>query len=337
MTQENNYKKQYPDIMSGKRILYIHGFCSSGQSGTVTKLKEFLPSAEFIAPDLPLHPQEAIDLLHKTCKEEHPDLIIGTSMGGMYAEMLYGYDRILVNPAFQMGDTILKNNMLGKNTILNPRQDGIQEFIMTKALMEEYKDITQQCFKGVNEEERRNHVYGLFGDADPTVHTFDLFCEHYLNAIHFHGEHRMNDDILYHSVIPVIRWIDDRQNGKERSIIYISIDALRADDGRAKASAQKAYRYLLENYDMYIVASAPTNDHQYAECAHRWVEEYINVPGYNRLIMTNHKNLLYGDYLIDPNKTEGADGFMGTQLQFGEDPFKTWDDTIEYFSRLGGQ
>ena len=184
---ENNYIKQYPDIMSGKKILYVHGFCSSGQSGTVTKLKEFLPETVFITPDIPLHPQEAIDLLHKICEEEKPDLIIGTSMGGMYAEMLYGFDRILVNPAFQMGDTILKNNMLGKNTILNPRKDGIQDFIMTKSMLEEYKEITGLCFTGVNKEERDNHVYGLFGDNDPTVHTFDLFSKHYTNAIHFHG------------------------------------------------------------------------------------------------------------------------------------------------------
>ena len=47
---------------------------------------------------MPLHPAEAMDLLHHTCETENPDLIIGTSMGGMYAEMLYGYDRILVNP-----------------------------------------------------------------------------------------------------------------------------------------------------------------------------------------------------------------------------------------------
>ena len=258
-------------------------------------------------------------------------------MGGMYAEMLYGFDRILVNPAFQMGDTILKNNMLGKNTILNPRKDGIQDFIMTKSMLEEYKEITGLCFPGVHKEERDNHVYGLFGDNAPTVHTFDLFSKHYTNAIHFHGEHRMNDDILYHSVIPLVRWIDDKQNAKERSIIYISIDALRTSDGRARGSAQKAFRYLLESYDLYVIASAPTNNHKYAEEAHKWVEEYINVPAYNRLIMTNQKNLLYGDYLIDPDKKDGAGDFMGTLLQFGEDPFKTWDDTIEYFSRLGGQ
>lgn len=106
--------------MKGKKILYVHGFSSSGQSGTVVKIREMLPGATVVAPDLPLHPAEAMDLLHHTCETENPDLIIGTSMGGMYAEMLYGYDRILVNPAFQMGDTMLKHGMLGKNTFLIP-------------------------------------------------------------------------------------------------------------------------------------------------------------------------------------------------------------------------
>ena len=66
-----------------------------------------------------------------------------------------------------MGDTMLKHGMLGKNTFLNPRQDGVQEFIVTKALVEEYKEITAKCFAGVTEEESRDRVYGLFGDEDP--------------------------------------------------------------------------------------------------------------------------------------------------------------------------
>ena len=89
---ENLYIKQFPDLMSGKKILYVHGFASSGQSGTVVRMRTVMPSAVVIAPDLPLHPQEAIQLLRDTCTAEQPDLIIGTSMGGMFAEMLYGYD-----------------------------------------------------------------------------------------------------------------------------------------------------------------------------------------------------------------------------------------------------
>lgn len=334
---ENNYAIQFPEIMKGKKILYVHGFSSSGQSGTVVKIREMLPGATVVAPDLPLHPAEAMDLLHHTCETENPDLIIGTSMGGMYAEMLYGYDRILVNPAFQMGDTMLKHGMLGKNTFLNPRQDGVQEFIVTKALVEEYKEITAKCFAGVTEEENRDRVYGLFGDEDPVVHTRDLFSQHYRNAISFHGEHRMNDKILLHSVLPVVQWIDDRQEHRERPIIYVSIDTLRDARGNQMSSAMKAFRYLFEHYAMYIVAPSPAYNPEYIAEVMRWVEDVVNVPAWQHLVFTNRKDLIYGDYLIDPSDEYGAADFMGTLIKFGSDTFKTWEEIIEFFSRLGGQ
>ena len=52
----------------------------------------------------------------------------------------------------------------------------------------------------------------------------------------------------------------------------------------------------------------------------------------------NHKNLLLGDYLIDaePDTCGGRD-FMGTLIHFGSDAFKTWEDVLTFFSRLGGQ
>lgn len=334
---ENNYAIQFPEIMKGKKILYVHGFSSSGQSGTVVKIREMLPGATVVAPDLPLHPVEAMDLLHNICDTENPDLIIGTSMGGMYAEMLYGYDRILVNPAFQMGDTMLKHGMLGKNTFLNPRQDGVQEFIVTKALVEEYKEITAKCFAGVTEEESRDRVYGLFGDEDPVVHTRDLFSQHYRNAISFHGEHRMNDKILLHSVLPVVQWIDDRREHRERPIIYVSIDTLRDARGNQMSSAMKAFRYLFEHYAMYIVAPSPAYNPEYIAEVMRWAEDVVNVPAWQHLVFTNRKDLIYGDYLIDPSDEYGAADFMGTLIKFGSDTFKTWEEIIEFFSRLGGQ
>ena len=201
--------------MKGKKILYVHGFGSSGQSGTVTRIREVFPNANVIAPDLPIHPEEAMALLRQLCQQEKPNLIIGTSMGGMYTEMLRGYDRILVNPALRMGDTMKEHGMIGAQHFSNPRQDGVQDFIVTKAMVKEYKEMTEHCFEGINEEEQ-HRVWGLFGDEDTTVNTYDLFHEHYLTAIRFHGEHRMNDHSFMHAVVPVIRWIDDRQEQRER-------------------------------------------------------------------------------------------------------------------------
>ena len=327
----NPYIKQYPELFKGKKVMYVHGFGSSGQSGTVTRIREVLPNADVIAPDLPVRPEEAMALLRQTCESEHPDLIIGTSMGGMYTEMLYGYDRILVNPALQMGDTMKEHGMIGAQHFSNPRQDGVQDFIVTKALVKEYKEMTEQCFSGITPEEQAR-VWGLFGDEDTTVNTYDLFHEHYPTAIRFHGEHRMNDQSFMHSVVPVIRWIDDRQEGRERPIIFIDVNTLIDKWQQPQSSSQKTIRTLLETYQLFFVAPAPAEETYYAD-TNRWLYKYVNVPAYGHTIFTNQKQLLYGDYLIDGNKTES----MATLIQFGTDTFKTWDDIAEYFERLGGQ
>ena len=327
----NPYIKQFPELFKGKKVLYVHGFGSSGQSGTVTRIREVLPEASVIAPDLPIRPEEAMALLQEVCQKEQPDLIIGTSMGGMYAEMLTGYDRILVNPALQMGDTMKDHGMIGAQHFSNPRQDGVQDFMVTKALVKEYKEMTEQCFLGITDEEQKR-VWGLFGDEDTTVNTFDLFREHYPTAIRFHGEHRMNDQSFMHSVVPVIRWIDDRQEGRERPIVYIDINALRDKWDKPNSSSQKTIRTLLETYQLYFVAPAPAEAQHYAD-VNAWLYEYVNVPAWGHTVFSNQKQLLYGDYLIDAEKTDG----MATLIQFGSDTFKTWDDIAAYFERLGGQ
>ena len=326
MITENPYVKQFPDLMKGKTVLYVHGFASSGQSGTVTRLRTVMPKAKVVAPDVPIHPAEAIVLLHELCRKEQPDLIIGTSMGGMYTEQLYGYDRICVNPAMEMGETMKAHGMTGTQQFQNPRLDGVQEFYVDKALVKEYKEQSEQRFASVNDDERRR-VFGLFGDADTTVDTFDMFHAVYPQALHFHGEHRMNDQSFMHSVVPVIRWIDDRQEHRERPIIYIGVETMKDSYGKPAPSVAKAVRQLIECYQVYFVAEEEAT-------AESWLTEYIGVPAWRHLITTWRRDLLYGDYLISRRK-EGD--IMATLLEYGSDTFKTWDDVIGYFARLGGQ
>lgn len=331
--------------------MYVHGFGSSGRSGTVTCLRTILTGAVVTAPDLPIHPAEAMALLRRICEREHPDLIIGTSMGGMYAEMLHGYDRILVNPAFGIADTMAEHGLTGKQMFHSEREDGVQEFYVDKPLVKEYRAIAQENFSSIDDAERKR-VWGLFGDKDPVVHTFDIFNAHYPQAVSFHGEHRLNDKVLINSVVPVIRRIDDRQEGRERPIVYISINALmqhrhtenaladvtKAIDAAEPASgAQKAVRMLSERYTLFVVADAPDYDSSYTAAVQQWVREYVGVPVFGRLLFTNHKQLLYGDYLIDPDTANGAIDFTGTLIYIGDDTFKTWEEIIEFFGRLNGQ
>jgi predicted esterase YcpF (UPF0227 family) len=331
MVTENPYIKQFPDLMAGKTVLYVHGFASSGQSGTVRRLQEVLPEARVIAPDLPIHPHEALALLHDVCLQEKPDLIVGTSMGGMFAEQLRGYDRICVNPALDIAETMRAHGLTGTQQFQNPRQDGVQEFYVDKALVKEYREVSEQRFQNMTDDDRQR-VYGLFGDEDELVDTYDMFHEHYPQALYFHGEHRMNDRSFMHSVLPVIRWIDDRQQQRERPIIYIGIETMMDSYRKPVSSVQKTVRQLIERYQVLFVA--PAEDTVTTES---WLTEHIGVPAWRHTVYTYRRDLLYGDYLIAAPKQGRSEGSLATVLEYGSETFKTWEDIIEYFSRLGGQ
>ena len=144
----------------------------------------------------------------------------------------------------------------------------------------------------------------------------------------------MDDRSFMHSVLPVIRWIDDRQEKRERPVVYIGMETLVDARQLPTASCQKAVRQLIESYQVFFVAPADsTNVAAYASTS-AWLEQYINVPAWGHTVFTNQRRLLYGDYLIEGAETGDT---MATSLVFGSDTFKTWDDIIDYFSRLGGQ
>jgi len=320
-------------MMVDKTIMYVHGFGSAASTNTVKVLQTLLPKARVIAEDIPVVPEEAMAMLREMVERESPDLIIGTSMGGMYTEMLRGVDRILVNPAFQMGDTMSEHGMVGKQVFQNPRKDGVQEFIVTKALVKEYREMTTHCFEDITTDDMKQ-VWGLFGDADPTVHTFPLFHEHYPQAIYFHGEHRLTEKVIHHYLIPLIRHIDDLQQGRERPVMYIALDAMKDSYNKPKSSLLKAYEFMSQFYDINIVAPSPTNEPEEMTAAIEWVKEYISAPAWNKVVFCNRPQMLLGDYIIALE--EYAD-FMGTSIRLGSDEFKTWEEVIVFFERIGGQ
>ena len=330
---DTQHQKTYPEVMDGKTIMYVHGFGSAASTNTVKVLQALLPKAHVIAEDLPLSPTEAMPLLNDICSKEHPDLIIGTSMGGMYAEMLRGFDRILVNPALQMGDTMSSHGMIGKQVYQNPRKDGVQEFIVTKAMVKEYKEMTSHNFEGLTPDDA-SRVWGLFGDEDPLVHTFPLFSNHYEQAICFHGEHRLTEKVILHYLIPLIRHIDDLQEGRERPVLYITINAMSDQWGKPKSSLMKAYEYLLNFYDVNLVVPAPTNRPQEIIDHQEWIRQNLSAPAWNKVVFCNRMDLLLGDYLIDTKK---QDKFMGTSIELHSDEFKTWEEILTFFERIGGQ
>ena len=59
------------------KIIYFHGFGSSGASGTVEHLRNLLPEDQVIAPDISVDPVEALPYLKQLCAQEQPDIEYG--------------------------------------------------------------------------------------------------------------------------------------------------------------------------------------------------------------------------------------------------------------------
>ena len=187
-----------------KKLIYVHGFASSGSSGTVMTLRRYMTEWRVVAPDLPVDPFEALDLLRTLVAEERPDIVVGTSMGGMYTQQLRGVPRIVVNPSFEMSRSLLFGKM-GRNRYMSKRKDGATEFRIDKAVVERFKEMEKHQFDGVNDEEKAL-VVGLFGDKDPIVHFQPLMAQLYgeERCRWFDGEHRLNDTVVKKVLIPLI-------------------------------------------------------------------------------------------------------------------------------------
>ncbi|MBO7069319.1 MAG: hypothetical protein J6W52_11715 [Bacteroidaceae bacterium] len=185
------------------KLIYFHGFGSSGASGTVEHLRNLLPEYQVVAPDIPVDPVEALPYLKQLCQDEQPDIVVGTSMGGMYAQQMRGFVRICINPALNMS-TMSSALHTGEHKFFNGRKDGQKTFRITREIIQHHNQMERQQWKDITDWDRE-HCYGLFGIHDTVVNTYDLFHKHYPHAIRFDGEHRLNEKVLRKVVIPLIK------------------------------------------------------------------------------------------------------------------------------------
>lgn len=187
------------------KLVYFHGFASSGASGTVQLLRKIFPSAQVVAPDIPVDPEEALPMLQKLVQAEQPDVIIGTSMGGMYAQQMHGFLRICVNPSFRISTSKLLHT--GVHKWLNGRKNHEKEFRITADIIKRYYQMERKQFDGITPDDREL-CYGLFGINDTSVNpinAYNTFTKYYTHAERFEGEHQLNDKVIHKVLLPLLK------------------------------------------------------------------------------------------------------------------------------------
>lgn len=94
--------------------------------------------------------------------------------------------------------------------------------------------------------------------------------------------------------------------------------------------AIRAFNELSEDYDVYVVSTAPWNNSSAWSDKLKWIKKHLP-SAEKRLILTHHKNMIIGDYLIDDRLKNGVDKFKGKHIHFGQAPFENWNRVIDYF------
>jgi 5'-nucleotidase len=95
-----------------------------------------------------------------------------------------------------------------------------------------------------------------------------------------------------------------------------------------------AIQKLANHFDLYILSTAPWKNPSAWFDKIKWIHDHFGDGKesilYKRVIISHHKNLNRGDYLIDDRMKNGAGEFEGELIQFGSDRFKNWEAVINY-------
>ena len=94
--------------------------------------------------------------------------------------------------------------------------------------------------------------------------------------------------------------------------------------------AIESYNKLSSYYDTYILSTSPWDNPTAWQDKILWVQKYLEKSAYKRLILSHHKNLNAGDYLIDDRLKNGADKFKGEHIHFGTERFPDWKSILNY-------
>lgn len=97
--------------------------------------------------------------------------------------------------------------------------------------------------------------------------------------------------------------------------------------------AIESFNELSKIFDTYILSTSPwENDSAWTDKL-KWVKKNLGISAYKRLILSHHKNLNIGDFLVDDRLANGADKFTGEHIHFGTEKFPDWQIVVKYLKQ----
>ena len=149
-------------------MMYVHGFMSGANGAKQKQLqKMFEGRYEVIAPELDGDPDKSLAILNEVIREEKPEVIIGTSLGGWMTVMCDSGDAklIVVNPCTFPTDELDQFKNIHQKYFCK-RLDGAKTYILTQETLNLYKKYDFE--KTVSE--KADRIWALCSSADELLH-----------------------------------------------------------------------------------------------------------------------------------------------------------------------
>ena len=93
--------------------------------------------------------------------------------------------------------------------------------------------------------------------------------------------------------------------------------------------AVAAYEELRQLFDTYELSTAPWENPTAWSDKLLWAKRHLGPEVKKRLILSHHKNLNRGDFLVDNRTKNGVYHFEGEFIHFGSERFPDWPSLME--------
>lgn len=112
------------------KIIFLHGFNSTGQCSKSNLLQDYLPDYQFITPDLPNSPSKCVEYIKTILKHQYDRPyqkihFIGCNLGSFYSLYFaekYNYNAFLIDPITNPYELLL--NVTGRHFNWNLNKNG---------------------------------------------------------------------------------------------------------------------------------------------------------------------------------------------------------------------
>ena len=94
--------------------------------------------------------------------------------------------------------------------------------------------------------------------------------------------------------------------------------------------AIESFRELASRFDTFVLSTAPWENPSAWSDKLRWIKKHLGKAAHKRLILTHHKDLNRGHFLIDDRTKNGAGRFEGELVKFLSKRFPDWPSVMSY-------